>query len=230
MYSNPSNHFVKLFVLFAVTLCISIGCKDETSSVSDSATKVPTKVKVDNNLDKVQQSEEKTVVIPPKEVEKRVAPPIKEESKTKPEVPQKKPKPKKRRPKLRPAIEFELDRYDFGEIDQGDTVDVDFKFTNTGKGPLVINTVKVTCGCTQPSYPFIPIEPGEEGTIGIKYVSVGKEGAQKPLVTVYSNASKEPISLTLSGIVNVPKKEEVKDTLSPKTEALDSLQKKASSK
>jgi len=112
-----------------------------------------------------------------------------------------KPKPA---PRLKSAITFEKIRHDFGAIMQGDTVDYNFVFRNTGKGPLVINSVKVTCGCTQPSYPFIPVESGEEGFIGVKYISVGKEGSQKPLITVFSNASKEPVTLMLSGQVDLP--------------------------
>ncbi len=116
--------------------------------------------------------------------------------------------PKKSTPKIvrKPNIKFEQIRYDFGEITQGDTVDYKFKFSNEGKSPLVIKNAKATCGCTQPSYPFMPIEPGETGFIGVKYVSVGKEGAQKPLITVTTNASKEPIALMLNGMVNLPEK------------------------
>jgi len=134
-------------------------------------------------------------------------------------------------PKLRPSITFEKIRYDFGEIMQGDTVDYNFVFTNTGKTPLVVKSTKVTCGCTQPSYPFIPIESGEEGYIGVKYISVGKEGSQKPLITVYTNASKEPVTLMLSGTVKVPKKEEksvpmiTPDSTKSTEEKLDTLSK-----
>lgn len=116
------------------------------------------------------------------------------------------PKPPKK--KLKPKIVFEKIRHDFGEISQGDTVDYNFVFRNDGKAPLVINSCKVTCGCTQPSYPFIPIESGEEGYIGVRYVSVGKEGMQKPLITVFTNASKEPITLMMSGKVTLPSEDD----------------------
>lgn len=114
--------------------------------------------------------------------------------------------PVKKRPKLKPKIKFDLIRYDFGTIMQGDTVDYKFKFTNTGKAPLVIENADVTCGCTQPSYPFIPIEAGEEGYIGVRYISVGKLGNQKPLITIKTNASKQPVTLMMAGIVDAPAK------------------------
>ena len=145
---------------------------------------------------------------------------VKEEpKKTKPKAPSDKvgkavvksepaPKPKKAFKTVvkKPNIKFEQIRYDFGAITQGDTVDYKFKFSNEGKAPLVITNAKATCGCTQPSFPFMPIEPGETGYIGVRYVSVGKEGAQKPLITVTTNASKEPIALMLNGMVNLPEK------------------------
>ena len=120
-------------------------------------------------------------------------------------------KQKKARAKLLPNLEFDLIRHNFDTIISGDVIDYKFEFTNTGKGPLVIESAKATCGCTQPSYPFIPIEPGERGYIGVTYNSVGKEGQQKPLITVRSNASKEPIALMLTGFVEPKKKAEEKE-------------------
>ncbi len=137
-----------------------------------------------------------------------------------------KPKPKKRKKtKRRSKISFEMIRFDFDTIKQGESITHNFKFVNIGAGPLVIENVTATCGCTQPSYPFIPIEPGETGFIGVKYNSVGKEGAQKPLIKVKSNAAKEPVTLMLEGYVVKPPQEEVTDTLREKID-LDSLQQK----
>ena len=125
------------------------------------------------------------------------------------------PKPKPRKKVSRPNLKFDLIRHNFDTIVAGDVIDYKFEFTNTGKAPLVIESVRATCGCTQPSYPFVPIEPGETGFIGVTYNSVGKEGLQKPLVTVRSNASKEPIALMLTGFVETKKKEkkEPQDTI-----------------
>ena len=129
-----------------------------------------------------------------------------------------KPQPKKPKPQkkvAKPNLKFDLIRHNFDTIQAGDIIDYKFEFTNTGKAPLVINTVRATCGCTQPSYPFVPIEPGETGFIGVTYNSVGKEGLQKPLVTVTSNASNEPIALMLTGFVEPKKKEKQEKKTSP---------------
>ncbi len=125
--------------------------------------------------------------------------------------PQKRKRPAKATLKSKvPAIDFKLIRYDFGTIVQGDTVDYKFKFTNSGQAPLEIDSTKVTCGCTQPSYPFMPVEVGEEGYIGVRYVSIGKEGEQEPLISVYTNASKEPTALMMSGIVLTPEQDSIR--------------------
>lgn len=111
------------------------------------------------------------------------------------------PKPKKKKKKARSAIKFEALSYEFGKIKQGEVVKHDFKFKNTGKAPLVIKKVDVSCGCTFPSYPFIPIEPGKEGTIGITYDSKNKAGRQKPTITVVTNGSPRTLKLHLEGYV-----------------------------
>ena len=110
-------------------------------------------------------------------------------------------KPKKKKKKTRPVIKFEALSYGFGKIKQGEIVKHDFNFKNVGDAPLVIKKVDVSCGCTFPSYPFIPIEPGKEGTIGITYDSKNKAGRQKPVITVVTNGSPRTLKLNLEGYV-----------------------------
>ena len=47
-----------------------------------------------------------------------------------------------------PNIEFEKTEYDAGSVIEGEKVVVTYKFTNTGKGDLEIESVKASCGCT----------------------------------------------------------------------------------
>ncbi len=130
------------------------------------------------------------------------------------EKPVKKPKPNpvKSAPiKYLPKIEFDEMSYDFGEITEGDIVKHNFTFTNVGKTKLSIEKATASCGCTKPSFPFIDIQPGETGYIGVTYNSVSKEGPQKPTITVYSNAHPNQMTLHLNGIVNSKPKEEEKE-------------------
>lgn len=120
-----------------------------------------------------------------------------------------KPKPKPKKPIKKANIKFDEYIHTFGHIEQGDIIEHEFQFTNTGKAPLNIKNTTATCGCTIPSYPFIPIAPGETGFIGVTYNSTGKLGKQSPTITVVSDASEPIIKLRLSGVVIPPEKEEV---------------------
>lgn len=128
--------------------------------------------------------------------------------------PVKKPKPNPVRSapvKYLPKIEFDELAYDFGEITEGDIVKHNFTFTNIGKNKLSIEKATATCGCTKPSFPFIDINPGETGYIGVTYNSVNKNGDQKPEITVYSNAAQSEITLYLTGTVKPKPEEEEKE-------------------
>ena len=109
--------------------------------------------------------------------------------------------PKKKKKKKRAKIKFEETTHKFGTIKTGDKVSHKFKFTNTGNAPLVIKNVDVTCGCTFPSYPFLPIEPGEEGEIDVTFNSEHKIGSQKPTVTVVTNGRPRTLKLHMEGFV-----------------------------
>jgi Protein of unknown function (DUF1573) len=98
-------------------------------------------------------------------------------------------------------ISFYQTSYNFGEIKQGDTVKHDFEFTNTGTEELLILEAEASCGCTHPSYPFIPIAPGEKGKIGVIFNSAGKMGIQRPYITVTTNAPQKIWKVNLEGVV-----------------------------
>ncbi len=109
--------------------------------------------------------------------------------------------PKKKKIKKRSKINFEETTHKFGTIKTGDKVTHKFKFTNTGNAPLVIKNVDVSCGCTFPSYPFLPIKPGEEGEIDVTFNSEHKIGRQKPTVTVVTNGRPRTLKLYMEGFV-----------------------------
>src|SRR4051812_42817813 len=55
-------------------------------------------------------------------------------------------------------FKFEKEEYNFGTIKQGDKVEYDFNFVNSGKEPLVITDAHGSCGCTVPTWPKEPIK------------------------------------------------------------------------
>jgi hypothetical protein len=72
-------------------------------------------------------------------------------------------------------IEFEETEHDFGVVGEGVIIEHVFKFTNTGKMPLIINSARSTCGCTVPEWPKDPIPPGEGGEISVRFNTKGKK-------------------------------------------------------
>jgi hypothetical protein len=87
-----------------------------------------------------------------------------------------------------PVLTLEKTTHDFGDIYQGDRVEHVFKFTNTGNEPLIIQDIRITCGCTQPEWPRQPIMPGGKGEIKVGFNSAGKMGLQNKSLPVISNA------------------------------------------
>ena len=101
-----------------------------------------------------------------------------------------------------PKITFDKMRHDFGKVSEGDgPVSHDFTFTNTGKAPLIIQNVAVTCGCTTPEYTRQPIRPGEKGFIKVSYDVKGRPGAIDKTVTVHANSVPPTTDLRITGEV-----------------------------
>ena len=81
-----------------------------------------------------------------------------------------------------------------------------FKFKNVGNSPLIITSVKSTCGCTVPKKPTEPIMPGDSGEIEVKYAT-NRIGGFSKTITVVSNAATKVKSLRIKGIVLKPEPE-----------------------
>ncbi|MCB0662542.1 MAG: DUF1573 domain-containing protein [Saprospiraceae bacterium] len=84
-------------------------------------------------------------------------------------------------------MEFEETSYDFGTAYEGDIIEKVFKFKNTGRIPLIISEARSTCGCTVPSWPKEPIQPGAENEIKIVFNTENKLGSQTKPITISAN-------------------------------------------
>jgi len=94
-------------------------------------------------------------------------------------------------------ILFDTLSHDFGTIIEGEMVVCYFEYTNVGKGDLVINSVKATCGCTTPDWNKAPLKEGESDRLKVVFNSVGRSGSQLKTVTVESNAVNPVVKLSI---------------------------------
>lgn len=97
-------------------------------------------------------------------------------------------------------MSFETEVIDYGTISQNADGVRTFKFTNTGSQPLIISNAKGSCGCTVPTWPKKPINPGEEGEIKVKYAT-NRLGPINKSVTVMSNSTEGTKVLRIKGNV-----------------------------
>jgi hypothetical protein len=75
----------------------------------------------------------------------------------------------------------------YGKINDGQVLEVSFRFKNTGDKPLVIENVQPECGCTAPEWSKEPVMPGQEGVINAKFNSSGKAGMASKNITITAN-------------------------------------------
>lgn len=76
---------------------------------------------------------------------------------------------------------------DYGSIEEGQKLEVAYRFKNTGTKPLVISSVHPSCGCTVADPPKEPVAPGGEGEIRGSFDSNGKSGQQHKTIFVMAN-------------------------------------------
>ena len=105
-----------------------------------------------------------------------------------------------------PAVEgagmvFENETIDYGTIPHNADGKREFVFTNNGNKPLIIESTQGSCGCTVPTTPKDPIQPGQKGVIGVKYAT-DRVGPFTKNVTIKSNAvGQETKVVTIKGNV-----------------------------
>jgi hypothetical protein len=97
-----------------------------------------------------------------------------------------------------PVLTFPDTAHDFGVIREGEKVQHEFIFKNTGRSPLIIAGAETSCGCTVPTFTHEPVAPGGTGTLKVLFSSEGKQGHVVKAVTVKSNAYPSTRIVTIS--------------------------------
>lgn len=102
----------------------------------------------------------------------------------------------------KPLIICEKSIHNFGEIKEIDgPVSHTFVIKNVGKAPLVIDNCTASCGCTTPVWTKKPIPPGKTGTVIVTFNPENRQGTFTKPISVFSNATKFPLGLSIRGNV-----------------------------
>ena len=99
-----------------------------------------------------------------------------------------------------PVMKFQHDTIDYGTIAHNADGYRYFKFANTGKEPLIIKDAHGSCGCTIPTWPKEPIQPGQENEIKVHYAT-DRVGRFQKTVTINSNANPNQVVIYIMGNV-----------------------------
>ena len=101
-----------------------------------------------------------------------------------------------------PRIQFTTRDYDFGKAVGDEQVNCVFVFTNTGLATLEVKDVSPGCGCMKAGEWTRKVEPGQTGTIPIRFDSRGFTGgfAKSVFVTCNDPADTKPM-LQIKGTV-----------------------------
>jgi hypothetical protein len=86
-----------------------------------------------------------------------------------------------------------------GKLVKDQTIEISFRFKNSGTKTLIIEDVSAPCGCTIPEKPEKPIAPGEEGIIKAKYNGSGHGTISKQIYLKANTTPTTDHTLTFTG-------------------------------
>jgi hypothetical protein len=84
-------------------------------------------------------------------------------------------------------MKFKETTIDFGDVESGKVVDVNFEFENAGDSVLIIKNISTSCGCTAAKLEKREYAPGEKGTIPVKFNTRGYNGRVTKTITIATN-------------------------------------------
>lgn len=91
---------------------------------------------------------------------------------------------------------------DIGKIAPNSSVNVEFRFRNTGTQPLYVQNVSAACGCTVPEMQTAPVMPGKESVIKAVFNSSGQSpNVQKGLTVTMNTKGTQYHRLSFSGTI-----------------------------
>jgi hypothetical protein len=105
--------------------------------------------------------------------------------------------------KLTPEITFESLVYDFGEVEPSRKITGEFKFKNTGNGPLKITKIDKCCGAVlKLDKDSKEYAPGENGLLTVEYHVSARSSTITRQLHIHSNDKEKPtVTLTIKAKV-----------------------------
>jgi hypothetical protein len=100
------------------------------------------------------------------------------------------------------TLTFEDTLHDFGKLKDGDVVEYDFAYKNSGKSPIIIYQARASCGCTVADHKREPIAINETGNLKVKFDSKDKSGMVQKTVYVSTNGNPSSYRLTITAEVS----------------------------
>ena len=98
------------------------------------------------------------------------------------------------------VFNWEQTTFDLGKIQRNQAATHEFTFVNTGSAPLVISSVKASCGCTVTEYSKNPIPAGSKGFVAATY-NATMPGVFTKTITVNANTDEGVTQLIIKGEV-----------------------------
>lgn len=86
-----------------------------------------------------------------------------------------------------------------GKLIKDKSIEITYRFKNTGTKNLIIESVSAQCGCTIPEKPEKPFAPGEEGVIKAKFNGSGKGTISKQIYVMANTNPQKDHTLTFTG-------------------------------
>lgn len=105
-----------------------------------------------------------------------------------------------------PVMWFEQPVHDFGNVRPSSSQQVDYTFANKGDAVLRIERFHAPCGCTIPELEKREYEPGETGTLTVRYNAPAGAAVDIKPIYVYTNDPETPqyeLTVKAKVVVNV---------------------------
>ena len=96
---------------------------------------------------------------------------------------------------------FPESSFDFGLIQQNDSVVHEFSFYNKGNAILFITNVSSSCGCTIPKIYKDKLQPGDSSKLKVVFNSKDKIDYQEKKITIFANTFPPQSEVSIFGYV-----------------------------